>query len=285
MGDLRLARRSRRPSPVAAAHGSVQAEEAVAVRHDFATQEPPKLRFGIAAGRIEIDTDDVAETTVEVEAVRGTLDNLKVEQHGRDIVIEGRKRFGFKGDEYDIRIRAPHGADVDANIASAAIRAAGRLGAAEVNTASGGVQLADVERDAKIRSASGDVELGAVGGRVDVNTASGDVRVDSAAGGGTMRSASGDVEIGEAAGGVSLNTASGDMQIGSIAEGSVDVKSASGDVRIGIRQGSRLFVDARSLSGDTTSEVELGGVEIATGGPLVEVKGTTMSGDIRIVRA
>jgi DUF4097 and DUF4098 domain-containing protein YvlB len=255
------------------------------VRYDFATQEPPRLRFGIGAGRIEIETADVAETTVEVEAVRGNVEDLKVEQHGRDIVVEGRKRLGFKDQEFDVRIRAPHGSDADANIASASFRAVGRLGSVEVNSASGDVEVGDVGGVLKIRSASGDVQVGAVSGRADVNTASGDVQVASAVGGGTIRSASGDVVIGEAAHEVKLNTASGDMQIGSIAEGSVDVKSASGDVRIGIKQGSRLFVDARSLSGETVSEVELGGVEVATGGPLVEVKGTTMSGDIRVVRA
>lgn len=256
------------------------------MRYDFATQEPPRLRFGLGAGRIEVETADTAETTVEVEVIRGDVEDLKVEQHGRDIVVESRKRLGFKSDqEFDIRIRAPHGSDVDANVASAPFRATGRLGAIEVNSATGNVQVEDVEREAKVRSASGDVQLGTIGGRADINTASGDVEIASAAGGGTIRSASGDVEIGEAASRVSLNTASGDMVIGSIAEGSVDVKSASGDVRVGVKQGSRLHVDARSLSGDTTSEVELGGVEVATGGPLVEVKGTTMSGDIRIVRA
>ncbi len=256
------------------------------MRYDFATPDPPKLRFGIGAGRVEIETADVAETTVEVEAIRGNVEDLKVEQRGRDIVVEGRKRLGLKSDqEFDIRIRAPYGSEVDANVASAPFRATGRLSKLEVNTASGDVQVENVERDVKIHSASGDVQLGSVGGRTDVNTASGDVQVDSAGGGGTIRSASGDVQIAEAARQVKLQTASGDMVIGSIAEGSIDVKSASGDVRVGIKQGSRLHVDARSLSGDTTSEVELGGVETATGGPLVEVKGTTMSGDIRIVRA
>ena len=256
------------------------------MRYDFATPEPPKLRFGIGAGRIEVETADVAETTVEVEAIRGDVEDLKVEQHGRDVVVESRKRFGLKSDqEFDIRIRAPYGSEVDANVASAPFRATGRLSKLEVNTASGDVQVENVERDVKIHSASGHVQLGSVGGRTDVNTASGDVKVDSAGGGGTIRSASGDVQIAEAARQVKLQTASGDMVISSIAEGSIDVKSASGDVRVGIKQGSRLHVDARSLSGDTTSEVELGGVETATGGPLVEVKGTTMSGDIRIVRA
>jgi putative adhesin len=284
MADLGSAG-SRRSAPDSLP-GCVAPEEAVPVRYDFATQEPPRLRFGLGAGRIEVETADTAETTVEVEVIRGDVEDLKVEQHGRDIVVESRKRLGFKSDqEFDIRIRAPHGSDVDANVASAPFRATGRLGALEVNSATGNVQVEDVEREAKVRSASGDVQLGTIGGRADINTASGDVEIASAAGGGTIRSASGDVEIGEAASRVSLNTASGDMVIGSIAEGSVDVKSASGDVRVGVKQGSRLHVDARSLSGDTTSEVELGGVEVATGGPLVEVKGTTMSGDIRIVRA
>jgi DUF4097 and DUF4098 domain-containing protein YvlB len=240
------------------------------VRYEFATPEPPKLRFGIGAGRIEVETADVAETTVDVEAIRGDLESLKVEQHGRDIVIETRKRITLKGGyEYEIRIRAPFGSEADVNVASASFHATGRLGALEANSASGHLGVEDVQGDAKVRSASGDVQIG------------------SAAGGGTIRSASGDVEIGRASRRVSLNTASGDLRIGSIAEGSVDVKSASGDLRVGIAQGSRLFVDARSLSGETSSEVELGAAEAegAPDGPLVEVKAATMSGNIRIVRA
>jgi DUF4097 and DUF4098 domain-containing protein YvlB len=270
MGDRRSARRPARPAPDPAVHGNA-AQEEVTVRYEFETAKPPKLRFGLAAGRIEIETADVDQTIVEVVAIRGDVEELKVEQHGRDIVIEGRKRFGLKSDsEFDIRVRSPHGSDVDGNVASAQFRTAGRLGALEVNTASGNVQVEQVA---------------AVGGRADVNTASGDVQIESVAGGGTIRSASGDVQIGEAGGRVKIQTASGDMVIGAIAEGEVDIKSASGDARVGIKQGSRLRVDARSLSGETTSEVELGGVEVATGGPLVEVKGTTMSGDIKIVRA
>jgi DUF4097 and DUF4098 domain-containing protein YvlB len=256
------------------------------VRYEFATPEPPKLRAGIAAGRIEIETAETAETVVEVEAIRGDLENLKVEQHGRDIVIEHRRRFGLsRNDEYDVRVRAPHGTDADLNVAAADVSAAGRLGGLEVNTASGDVRVDEVERDGKIRSASGDVRLGPVGGRVEVFSASGDVFVVRAGAGATVRSASGDVQIGEAAQRVTVQTASGDQLIESVAAGSVDLKSASGDVRVGIKQGSRLHVDARSMSGETTSELELSGIEAATEGPLVELKAATMSGDIRIVRA
>ena len=254
--------------------------------YQFSTPEPPRLRGGIAAGKIEIETAETDETVVEVEAIRGDLDGLKVEQHGRDIVIEQRRKLGFRNDaEYEIRVRAPQGTDVDMNVASADVRAEGPLGSLEVNTASGGVTAGDVAGNAKVRSASGDVQLGTVGGRVDVNTASGDVEVRAAGGGATVRSAPGDVEISEAAQRVVVQTASGDQVVQAIAEGSVELKSASGDVHVGVRQGSRLHVDARSLSGETTSEVELAGAEVETGGPLVELKAATMSGDIRIVRA
>ncbi|HKP17180.1 MAG TPA: DUF4097 family beta strand repeat-containing protein [Gaiellaceae bacterium] len=256
------------------------------MRYQFATPEPPKLRAGIAAGSIEIETADVAETIVEVEAIRGDVDNLKVEQHGRDVVIEHRRRFALSGkDEYEIRITAPHGADADLNVASADVRAAGRYGEVELHTASGDLRVAEVERDAKVRSASGDVRFDTVRGRIEVTTASGDLEIGAAHGGGTIRSASGDVRLGQAADRVVVQTASGDLVIESIAEGAVDLKSASGDARIGVGRGSRLYVDARSLSGDTSSEVDLDGVEADDEGPLVEVKASSMSGDIRIVRA
>jgi DUF4097 and DUF4098 domain-containing protein YvlB len=256
------------------------------VRYEFATPERPKLRVSIGAGRVEIETAETAETVVEVEALRGDVENLRVEQRGRDIVIERRKRIGLlRDEEYDVRIRAPQGADADLNLASADVSATGRLGRVEVNTASGDVAIEQIERDAKVRSASGDVSLGEVGGKVEVNTASGDVTVRTAGEGATVRSASGDVILGEAAKRIVVQTASGDQMIEAVAEASIDVKSASGDVQVGIRHGSRLHVDARSLSGDTTSEVDLLGVETETGGPLVELKAATMSGDIRVVRA
>ncbi len=254
--------------------------------HTFPTPEAPRLRGGIAAGRIEIETTDTDETVVEVEALRGDAENVRVEQRGGDVIVEGRKRFGFaREEEYHVRIRAPHGARVDLNLASADLRVEGRVASLDLNTASGDLQADIVEADAKVRSASGDVRIESVGGRADLTTASGDLVVRSIRGGGTIRTASGDVVVGEAADRVTVQTASGDLVIEAVAEGAIDVKSASGDVRVGIRQGSRLHVDARSLAGDTSSEVELDGVETAAGGPLVEVRAATMSGDIRIVRA
>ena len=122
-------------------------------------------------------------------------------------------------------------------------------------------------------------------GRLDLTVASGDVSVRAAEAGGSIRTASGDVIVGESADRLDVTTASGDQNIEAIEAGALVLKSASGDMRIGIRQGSRFRVDARSLSGEAYSELEVLGVETATDGPLVELKATTTSGDIRIVRA
>jgi DUF4097 and DUF4098 domain-containing protein YvlB len=259
--------------------------EAKAMRYEFATPEPPKLRVGIAAGRVEIETADTAETVVDVEAISGDLDALRVEQRGREIVVEQRKRFSLVRDECDVRIRLPDGADAELNLASANARAGGRLGSLEANTATGEVEIERVERDARVRAASGDIRLGSVGGKADVNTASGDVELGQVGGETSVRSASGDVRLAEAGTGVSINTASGDQTIAAVAAGRVELKSASGDCLIGIKRGSRIFVDARSMSGETNSEVDLTGTEAAGDGPLVELRVATMSGDIHIVRA
>ena len=82
-----------------------------------------------------------------------------------------------------------------------------------------------------------------------------------------------------------MRTASGDQQVRSVAGGKVELSSASGDIRVGIKRGSRLWVDARSMSGDVSSELEVGDDAPGDDGPLVELQVTAMSGDVRVVRA
>ena len=79
----------------------------------------------------------------------------------------------------------------------------------------------------------------------------------------------------------------GDVAIDSVVSGDVRVNSASGDIEVGIAKGSRLLVDAQTLSGDTSSELDLeSGNTIETDeGPLVELKARSMSGDISVKRA
>ena len=67
--------------------------------------------------------------------------------------------------------------------------------------------------------------------------------------------------------------------------GNVAAHSVSGDVQIGVRRGSKVFLDCNTVSGDTSSELELTPDAPAGDGPLVEIRAKTVSGDIRITRA
>src|SRR5438132_3053216 len=226
----------------------------------FQTPTPPKLRVALPAGEVEIETADVVETSVEIEGP-GEQD-ARIEMRRDEIVVEiERKRlFGFSGD-HRVRIVAPRGAHVDANVASADVTGRGRFGSVELNSASGDVSLEDVE------------------GRLSINTASGDVGVERVTGEAKVNSASGDVSLGEAESSVRIRTASGDQEVRSAASGKLELQSASGDVVVGARRGSKVWVDASSMSGDTSSELELGEAPPPSEGPLVEVRARTMSGD------
>ena len=67
--------------------------------------------------------------------------------------------------------------------------------------------------------------------------------------------------------------------------GQVNATSVSGDVTIGVRRGSKVYLDCNTISGDTSSELELTTDAPAGDGPLVEIRAKTVSGDIRITRA
>ena len=232
----------------------------------FQTPEPPKIRIAVPSGSIHVDTDDVTETTVEV--VGPNEDDMKIELHRNDLVIEATKKslFGSRG-SHEIRVVAPHRSELDANVASADVEGRGTFGEVEIN------------------SASGDVSLDWIDGRLHVNTASGDVDVRHVQADTRINSASGDVRLAEAEGDVRVRTASGDVELLSVVRGKVEVQSASGDVMVGIRQGSSVYIDASSMSGDMSSELEVSDASPVSDGPSVDFRARTMSGDVVIRRA
>jgi Putative adhesin len=245
----------------------------------FETPGPVTLDVRIPSGEVEIQTSDVSETAVELEARgrdAGELENdaeisMRERGDGYEVLIDvGQGRGGGlfrRNGDYRVRVSAPHGATVRARLASADISGHGRY--AEID----------------IKVASGDVEFEKVG-EASVDTASGDVQLDRV-GTAKVNSASGDVQIVDAADGAEINTASGDVEILSVVAGEVRANSASGDIEVGIAKGSRLWVDAQTLSGDTSSELDLesGDTIEADEGPLVELKARSMSGDITVKRA
>lgn len=251
----------------------------------FATPAPPRLRINLSAGHVELEAVETAETRVELDGPRE--DEALIELRGDELIVdvERKKLFGWGQGEHRLRISAPLGAVVDVTTASADVQGRGRYGGLSAKTASGDVQFSEIAGDVDAKTASGDVQISDVAGDAEVSTASGDVQIASIGGETRVRSASGDVQIGTLESGASVQTASGAQALGSVARGSVSLQSASGDMKIGIRRGSRLWIDARSLAGSTTSELEVGDAPADEDGPLVELRAKTMSGDIRVVRA
>ncbi len=261
-------------------------------RESFETPGPLLLNVRVPSGRIELEAVEGSDTVVELEATPEIEEEARIEIRpkggGHEVSVVLDKRFGFfRGFRGDIRVRvfAPPGADVDVSTASADVEGRGAYGALEVNSASGNVEVERVGGDAGVNSASGDVNLSRVEGELAVNTASGDVEIGYLGGNGKVRSASGDVSIEEAATSLKIQTASGDLEVGGVTQGEVTLQTASGDIEVGVKKGSKLWIDARSMSGETSSELEVGELPPEGEGPTVEVRATAMSGDIRVKRA
>jgi DUF4097 and DUF4098 domain-containing protein YvlB len=276
----------------------------------FQTPGEVRLDVRLGSGEIRLETADTAETTVTLEPLRDNeasataVAEARVELRGQEVVVDVRdRRRGFRGADVLVEIHCPNGAGVRGKSGSADLEGHGRFGSVEIESGSGDVQFGEVSGDAEINAASGDVQLASVGGDARINTASGDVQVASIAGdakvnsasgdvqirevGGTLEvnSASGDVQVREAGSSVSVNTASGDQTVGSVSQGKVNLKSASGDLKIGIREGSTLWVDARSRSGEVRSELPVSDLPPEGDAPHVELRANSMSGDITVVRA
>jgi hypothetical protein len=260
----------------------------------FETPGTPIIEVRLPAGRAEISTYEGTETIVQLEALRDNAASHKaVEQarvefrksDGDDLVlVDVRDRSSFlpfsMGAEVEVRVQAPAGSRLKTSLASANLVGQGSFGSLEAHLASGDLSVNEVTGGAQVHSASGDVRITSVGGDLSVHSASGDADVARVDGSATARTASGDVRLGAASSSVTVDTASGDVRLGSVSSGRVSIRSASGDLEVGIARGARAYVDAKSVSGDVSSELHI--EDAAPGGSSVDLKATSMSGDIRI---
>jgi DUF4097 and DUF4098 domain-containing protein YvlB len=267
----------------------------------FDTPGEVALDLRVAQGRVDLEAVPGGTITeVELDArgnddeVRELLEEARIEsrerQGGYEVVVhlEDRRRVGFgfwRKVEPRLKIRVPEGAKVQFEGASADIRGRGRFGALEADSASGDIEFDDVAGEATVNSASGDVTVRTIDGGADVNTASGDIELGHVGGELVAKAASGDVRVDDAGAGLKIRTASGDQRIGGVTAGSVELQSMSGDISVGIRQGSNVWVDARAMSGDLSSELKLGDEPPGDDAPLVELRAASMSGDVNVVRA
>jgi Putative adhesin len=271
------------------------------MRHErFDTPGTLRLDLSVSSGEIDVRTQDGAETTVDLEPLRANDASREVVESARiqlrdraggahELVVDvpGARGLGLfsRGPEVRLVVRCPAGAELEAEGGSADVHAAGRYASVEVRTGSGDVDVTEVDGAATVKSGSGDVSLERVEGPLSAQTGSGDLAIGRVGGRAALRSASGDVAVRDAASGLTVQTASGDVRVEAVSAGEVSLQSASGDVYVGVRKGRTLWVDAKSMSGDTTSDFEVGDVPGEEDGPLVELRVATMSGDIHVARA
>ena len=234
-----------------------------------------------------------AESAVEAAVVElrpgGSRPDLLVDiQYGFRIGGRRGPRLSIQvgsGPSIRASIRVPTGSSVEVVSEAADVNATGRFDRADVKTAAGDVRLEEVEGDVRVKCVSGDVTLGAIGGDASINSVSGDASIGRIAGDAVLGSVSGDIELREAESSVQAKTISGDVRIASATKGTIAMQSVSGDLTMGLRTGSKLWVNARSTSGKTSSELEVKDEPSSKEGPLVELQAKSVSGDIRITRA
>ena len=259
---------------------------------------PLALDLQVAAGRIAVTAENTTTLEVELEplneaaeeALAAAVIDLRPGGDGTTLVVEVPERRGFqlfgRGPEFDLRISCPPRPDVKARSSSADFEGRGVFGSLALKTASGDVQAERVDGEVQIQTASGDVELGTASGPARVQTASGDVAIGRADRQLRAQLVSGDLTVRDARDSVEGQTVSGDQRLECVAAGSITLQSVSGDIRVGVRQGANVWMDVRSLSGDTSSELTpTTDAPPDDDAPLVELRIKSVSGDVQVESA
>lgn len=267
--------------------------------HVFETPGDVSLQVRLPSGRVVVTTADEPRTTVEIVDRRGEdagdeIDVIMDERRGEHLIrVEQKDRFRWGpiqitwGGDFECRITCPPGASLDLSGGSTDVKVDGELGEVSVRTAAGDVRLETVRAGLQVKTASGNVWLDTAEADASVATVSGNVELGRVAGSLIGRTVSGTFRLDAVALALKVSTTSGDVEVGSIGSGDVRVQSVSGDVRIGIGRGTRVWVDATSVSGTLESEL---GLEDHQGGSdeedaVVPLHVKTVSGDVSIVRA
>lgn len=267
--------------------------------HRFPT-ERARLKVRNPSGDVQVETADVAETTVELvplndsESTRQAIEKASVTARGDDVAVEleGGRGFtisignwGFGSAKVSVRITCPTGSDLDCDTASADVRVTGTLGEARIRTASGDLELDRIQGTLEAKSASGDVRVEHVDGPATTSTVSGDLGIKTAMKGLSAASVSGDVVLGEVYGDLTVGTVSGDLIVRAAGPGEVGLKAVSGDVVVAMRRGLRVKLDVNSVSGSVGSELDVSDAPTRSDGPEANLRVRTVSGDVRITRA
>jgi DUF4097 and DUF4098 domain-containing protein YvlB len=261
--------------------------------YEFAASGPVDASVRIGAGDLIVVAEPTQTVVVEVspyddsDASRSAAANTVVDFNRGRLRVEapdgGTSWIFRRSARVRIEIRLPQDSRLRAHSGSADIRIDGRISAGELTTGSGDAHVGTASGDLMIRTGSGDVRTDHVGGELKVSTGSGDVYVNAVAGAVSATTGSGDVAIDDAQGTVSAQTASGDVRLHTVRSGEVRVVTASGDVSVGVPAGTRVWLDLNTVSGSTSSNLEMSSTPPA-GGAQVNLRLQTVSGDIAVTR-
>lgn len=249
----------------------------------FDTPGRVEVDLHIASGDVRVETADVATTTVEIGGERDA-DDVQVELSetspgGHRISVHQRTR---RRKSVRVRILTRAGAHLRCDTGSADLSVRGRLASLSYRSGSGDLAFGTIDGDADLNVASGDVRGETVGGSLSVKSASGDVQIGPVGGDLSANLASGDLRIGSVGGSAKATTASGDISIGAVSRGSAVMTSMSGDISVGVRRGTRVWLDLSSVSGSAASELDP--AEAPAEGQALEVRVSSVSGDVRVTR-
>jgi hypothetical protein len=258
---------------------------------------PLALDLRVPAGHVAVTAEETSRLEVDLEPMNEAAEelleavvlDLRARGAGRELLVEVPERRGFglfgRGPEFELRVSCPLRADVTARSASADFEARGVLGSLALKTASGDVEAESVDGEVEIQTASGDVGLAAASGATRVQTASGDVTIGRAERAVRAQLVSGDLTVRDARDSVDAKTVSGDQRLESVGAGTIGLTSVSGDIWVAVRKGTNVWMDVRSLSGDTSSALTPTGDAPADDAPVAELRIKSVSGDVHIESA
>jgi DUF4097 and DUF4098 domain-containing protein YvlB len=260
----------------------------------FPCSGPIKATLRVSSGDLRVVAE--SRTTVEVdvqpgssgEAARTAAANTRVEMNGAELLIEVPQARGFvirRTPPLNITVRLPLDSGLIVRSASADIACSGRFGTSSVKSASGDLRVDHIAGDFERHAASGDTFVDGIDGDANVVHASGDLRIGAIGGDASARSASGDVSIDSVGGSATLSTASGDIAVRHLSTGTAKIHAASGDVTVGVAEGTAVWLDLNSASGDTRSDLSVSPNAPAGTDLNLQLRVRTASGDITVRRS
>lgn len=216
------------------------------IHQTFSVGDHPEIDVRIQAGRVEVVEGPAGTIEVSVE----TNDhNFRIQQRGDlvEIASDREARWLFSSPA-EVTVTMPPGGRATIRTASADVVVRAPIDRIDVDTASGEIRIHNA-RKASAKTASGNVRADEIGEAIKAKTASGDVRIVRVNGLADVSTASGDVRIDDADAIVDVSTASGRVQIDRYVGTDLNLKSMSGSFEVGMESGTKVDLDAASLSG------------------------------------